>query len=248
MSQSARILVLYQRLMAGKVINKAQLALEFETTERSIDRDILAIRLFLSDSFSGLDLVYDRKLRGYKLKNLRIKQDIGIGECYLLTKLLLGNQAVRSDEQERTVNNLLSQLSGQQRNRVMQVLRHAQAAPVSTKTTSLQLVEDLLYSIEQRDRILIHFGTGFLDALCVPYSVEFCECEAYLVAMELEENLPRLYALSSIHSYRPTRQPYILSQAELAALRELAEYVYEGTEEKRIPFVYSPKKESECES
>ena len=93
MSQSARILVLYQRLMAGKVINKAQLALEFETTERSIDRDILAIRLFLSDSFSGLDLVYDRKLRGYKLKNLRIKQDIGIGECYLLTKLLLGNQA-----------------------------------------------------------------------------------------------------------------------------------------------------------
>ena len=121
MSQSARILVLYQRLMAGKVINKAQLALEFETTERSIDRDILAIRLFLSYSFSGLDLVYDRKLRGYKLKNLRIKQDLGIGECYLLTKLLLGNQAVRSDEQERTVNNLLSQLSGQQRNRVMQV-------------------------------------------------------------------------------------------------------------------------------
>lgn len=247
MSQSARVLVLYQRLMVGKVINKAQLALEFETTERSIDRDILAIRLFLSDSFSGLDLVYDRKLHGYKLKNLRIKQDIGVGECYLLTKLLLRSQAVRPDEQERTVNNLLSQLSGLQRNRIIQVLRHVQAAPALPKKTSLQLVEDLLYSIEQKDRILIHFGTGFLDVLCVPYSVEFCECEAYLVAMELEGNLPKLYALSSIHSYRPARQPYVLSQEETMALQDLTERVYVGTEEERIPFVYSPKRESECE-
>lgn len=242
MSQTTRILMIYQRLMTGRVVNKAQLALEFGTTERSIDRDILAIRLFLSDSFSGLELVYDRKENGYQLKNLRVKQEIGLGECYLLSKLLLNSQAVRSDEQQRTVENLLSQLSNAHRNRAMQTLYRAPMIPASENRTSLQLVEDLLYSIEQQDRILLHFGENYVNVCCVPYCVEFYASEAYLIALEVEEGLPALYSLGSIEFYRPGRQPYILSHKEIAALQKLVKDAYAKTEKELNSLVYHPKR------
>lgn len=103
MTQISRVLTLYQRLIAGKVIDKTLFALEFGTTERSVDRDILALRLFLSDSFSNLELIYDKERRGYRLRNLRLKQEIALGECYLLSKLLLDSRSLRTDEQAELV-------------------------------------------------------------------------------------------------------------------------------------------------
>lgn len=90
MDKITRILILYRLLMHGDLINKYSASLEFGISERSFDRDIQDIRLFLSESFSNLELVYDEERRGYCIKNLNLKREIAIGECYILIKLLLG--------------------------------------------------------------------------------------------------------------------------------------------------------------
>lgn len=242
MTQINRILTLYQRLTAGKVIDKTLFALEFGTTERSIDRDILAVRLFLSDSFSNLELIYDREQRGYRLRNLRIKQEIALGECYLLSKLLLDSRSLRTDEQAELVRILLSQLLPKHRDRALPVLQHTPEIPECRDKTSLQLIEDLLYSIEQQDQIILHFGPLYTDEPCAPYSVEFRDRESYLVALEVDNRTPTLFCLDDIKSYRLDRRPCLLSQQETDALQDLVESVYSGTRKRYASHIYTKKK------
>lgn len=245
MSQIDRILTLYQRLITGKTVDKTLFALEFGTTERSVDRDILAVRLFLSDSFSNLELIYDREQRGYRLKNLQIKQEIGLGESYLLSKLLLDSRPLRTDEQDELIQILLSQLPLKYRDRALPVLRHAPEVPSRRDKASLKLIEDLLYSIELRDQITLHFGEAFLDIPCVPYSVEFRRRESYLVALDLEQHAPTLYRLDDIESYRPARCPYEISRQEADMLQELVEHIGGESAEEYKPYIYEKKKVSE---
>ena len=245
MNQTYRILTLYQRLLAGRVIDKTLFALECGTTERSVDRDILAVRLFLSESFSNLELIYDREQRGYRLKNLHIKQEIALGECYLLSKLLLDSRPLRTDEQEELVGILMSMLPQKYRSRALPVLKRAPKVPERRDKTSLQLIEDLLYSIELKDQISLHFGSSYADQPCVPYSVEFRNREAYLVALELDSRIPVLFCLDDIISYRPARQPYLLSAQEAPALQELVESVCSGKRKRYISQIYAKKKVSE---
>lgn len=243
MTQINRILTLYQRLIAGKVIDKTLFALEFDTTERSVDRDILAVRLFLSDSFSNLELIYDREQHGYRLKNLRIKQEIALGECYLLSKLLLDSRSLRTDEQAELVRILISQLSPKHRDRALPVLQHTPEIPECRDKTSLQLIEDLLYSIEQQDQIVLHFGKLYADETCVPYSVEFRDHEAYLVALEVDNRTPTLFRLDDIKSYRLDRRPCLLSRQEADVLQDLVESVCSGIRKRYASHIYTKKKE-----
>lgn len=246
MDQITRILTLYQRLISGKVVNKTLLALEFDATERSIDRDISSIRAFLSDSFSNLELIYDRQERGYRLKNLRIKQEIALGECFLLSKMLLDSRPLRTDEQDVLIRILMSQLSQQHRDRAIPVLQHTPKLPERRDRASLQLVEDLLYSIEQRDRITLHFGKQYADEQCVPYSVEVRGREAFLVALELDSSLPALFRLDDIKSYRQARKPYLLTQQEAADLQSLVENVCNGLRKAYASCIYQKKKASDA--
>ena len=81
MDKITRILLLYRRFMHGDLINKYETSLEFGISERSFDRDIQDIRLFLSEAYSNLELEYDEKRHGYCIKNLNIRRDITIEEA-----------------------------------------------------------------------------------------------------------------------------------------------------------------------
>lgn len=242
LDQINRILTLYQRLITGRIVDKTLFALEFDTTERSVDRDISAIRAFLSDSFSNLELIYDRQQRGYRLKNLRIKQEIALGECFLLSKILLDSRPLRTDEQNELIQILMSQLSQSHRDRALPVLQHTPKQPERRDRTSLQLIEDLLYSIEQNDRITLHFGKPYTDEPCVPYSVEVRGREAFLVALELDNNRPVLFCLDDIKSYRQARKPYLLSPQESADLQNLVENVCNGSQKVYASYIYQKRK------
>lgn len=63
-----RIINLYNRVVEGEVLVKADEAARFGVNERSIQRDLEDIRAyFASDSESNRELVYDRKKKGYVL-------------------------------------------------------------------------------------------------------------------------------------------------------------------------------------
>lgn len=52
--------MLYHQLLNGEHIDKAAFSLEHNITERSFDRDIEDIRLFLSEIFSSNELLFDK--------------------------------------------------------------------------------------------------------------------------------------------------------------------------------------------
>ena len=66
-----RILSIYQRLIEGRVLNKQQLALEFGVSEKSIQRDIEHLNIYLGEQTERADLMikYSRKQGGYILEN-----------------------------------------------------------------------------------------------------------------------------------------------------------------------------------
>ena len=78
-SKNIRILDLYQRLCAGKVINKAEEAQRFGIDQRSVQRDIDDIRAFLDErAISDGDprqVVYDRQKKGVPVRWLPISPD-----------------------------------------------------------------------------------------------------------------------------------------------------------------------------
>lgn len=70
-SKNSRILDMYERLCAGKTLNKSEEALRFGIDERSVQRDIDDIRAYLAErSISSGDdrqVVYDRQKKGFLL-------------------------------------------------------------------------------------------------------------------------------------------------------------------------------------
>ena len=69
----AFILDLYARFLEGDVINKAEEAIRFHVDERSIQRDIDDIRIYLADrKIIGLgecrNIIYDRMQKGYVMR------------------------------------------------------------------------------------------------------------------------------------------------------------------------------------
>ena len=69
MSKSERILNMYDRLLDGALLNKANEARRFGVDTRTIQRDIDDIRAHLiEEKHLELELVYDRRQMGYVLR------------------------------------------------------------------------------------------------------------------------------------------------------------------------------------
>ena len=75
MSKVHRILSMYDRLIEGKVLVKAEEAARFGVDKRTIQRDLDDIRAHLLESRrDDLELVYIRKYFGYKIRVLRTEK------------------------------------------------------------------------------------------------------------------------------------------------------------------------------
>lgn len=97
MDKITRMLMLYSSLMNGEEINKTIFCFENDCSPRSFDRDIEDIRLFLSESFSVLELNYNRKNNIYYIKGAK-KQQLEVMEYLFIEKILQDTPVLRNDE------------------------------------------------------------------------------------------------------------------------------------------------------
>ena len=108
--KSNRVLFLYSRLMHGQMLRKDELAAEFGVSEKSIQRDLEAIRDFLDRRVAqegfGSMLVYDYQERAYCLE-----QDNGMNlsneEILAISKILLESRAFTRREMEDILDKLV---------------------------------------------------------------------------------------------------------------------------------------------
>ena len=92
-----RILILYHKLLNGEHIDKAAFSLEHNITERSFDRDVEDIRLFLSEIFSSSELLFDKISGTYYLTGEQ-PQYIDRMEAVTIGRILLSSTSLRYDE------------------------------------------------------------------------------------------------------------------------------------------------------
>lgn len=101
-SRIIRMLSMYQSLLRGEMLFKNSCTTDFNKTERTFDRNIRDIRLFLGEkNHSNLELAYDKAKNGYYLKNLKLQKELRNGEVYFLAKLISENTFLQQTEQEK---------------------------------------------------------------------------------------------------------------------------------------------------
>lgn len=97
MDKVTRILLLYSKLIRGECVNKINFCLETEISERTFDRDIEDVRIFLGESFGLEELLYDRKYNQYSI-NVNCVPLFDKMEIYFLIHLLQDAKILRKDE------------------------------------------------------------------------------------------------------------------------------------------------------
>ena len=102
-----RIINLYNRIIEGEVINKADEAERFGVNERSIQRDLEDIRAyFANDHESNRELIYDRSRKGYVLVQNQ-KKSLTNSEILTVCKILLESRAMVKEEMYPIIDKLL---------------------------------------------------------------------------------------------------------------------------------------------
>ena len=94
--KTERVLGIYTKLMRGDLVNKAREAKEYGVDERSIQRDIDAIRNFLDRNIeeTGMmnSILYDRTKKGYRMQQT-YKIKLTNSEILAICKILLDSRA-----------------------------------------------------------------------------------------------------------------------------------------------------------
>lgn len=96
--KSERILSIFSRLNAGKIINKKDEAVRYGVASRTIQRDIAEIQNFLQNCENATgeiqEIVFDKKKGGYRLEtkyhsNLEPKEILAVGKILLESRALV---------------------------------------------------------------------------------------------------------------------------------------------------------------
>ena len=110
-SKNSRILDMYERLCAGKTLNKSEEALRFGIDERSVQRDIDDIRAYLAErSISSGDdrqVVYDRQKKGFLLSGYQSPLMTN-SEILAVSKILLESRAFTKKDMSAILDKLIS--------------------------------------------------------------------------------------------------------------------------------------------
>lgn len=98
--QISRILAIYDRFLHNEVLKKSKLAFDFKVDARTIQRDIRDIKSYLSDDGGSREISYNRKKKGYELKN-RDEAALSDSDVFALCKILFDSRAFSDKEMKR---------------------------------------------------------------------------------------------------------------------------------------------------
>lgn len=108
--KSGRILTIYTKLINGQLVKKVEEANRFGVNEKSIQRDLEEIRVFLAEQSAqggaGYELIYDRFDKGYRMEQSngsRLSNEETLAVC----KILLDSRAFTKKEMMSILDKLV---------------------------------------------------------------------------------------------------------------------------------------------
>lgn len=246
--KSERLLQIYSKLVSGEILKKKELAQHFHVTERSIQRDIEALRCFFAEEGLLQDVVYDKKARGYRMENPALRT-LENSEILAVCKILLESHSMRRDEMFPILDKLIACCVPERNRKAVQELlanekyhyiepRHGQ--PV------LNGMWELGQAIQNHQIIEVEYERlkepRLVKRKVKPVGIMFSEYYFYLTAFledkESFENpddlFPTIYRIDRIRSFRVTEEHFAVPYKDR---------FQEGEFRKRVQFMYGGKLE-----
>lgn len=95
--KSDRLLAIYMQLTQGGVLKKSELAVKFNVSHKSIQRDIEQLRSFFAEHGSAQDIVYDHQSKSYYLTDA-LPRRLTNSEILAVCKILLESRSMLREE------------------------------------------------------------------------------------------------------------------------------------------------------
>ena len=253
--KSARLLEIYSRLSEGAVLKKSELAQDFHVTQRSIQRDIEDLRCFFAERHLEQDVIYDTKLRGYRLIQATPK-GLSNSEILAVCKILLESRSMRKDEMLPILDKLIFCAVPESSQKAVKALIANEELHYVEPHHNRPILEGLWeigQAIKNQQIIEIEYERmkepRLVRRRVQPVGIMFSEYYFYLTAF-LEDKtdfenpddlFPTIYRIDRIHSFKVLdehfRIPYT-SRFEEGEFRKRIQFMYGGKLE-RVKFRYS---------
>ena len=255
-----RLLYLYSKLMDGKVIYKPQEAKLLGCSLRSIQRDIDDLRSFFSNQSEEIgmvhELVYDNKLKGYKLippSRTLLKNE----EIFAVSKILLESRAFTKEELYPILDKLVECCVSKENNRhISDLIGNEKYHYIEPRHHDIFLEKmwNLSAAIREHKEVNINYKRAMdgkiVARIVQPVGIMFSEFYFYLVAFiadrekvrfEVENDpYPTIYRIDRIIDFEITtthfKVPY-QDRFEEGEFRKRVQFMYGGKLQK-IKFIY----------
>lgn len=209
-----RILKMYEDLRIGREIQKLSFCLEHGISERTFDRDIEKIRFFLSEEYSGNEVVYCQERACYLIPGMIEKGELSMLEFTIIVKILKGGQILEKNEFGGLLHSLRSVTERGMKDTIQQFIQKefGQYIEKEGRRAFLKLFGDLQKCIWDRNIIRIKreaTSESMKDIRFCPVAIEYFPSKFYLLGYQIDES-ERLsvFVLEEIESFQTTSQKY----------------------------------------
>ncbi|RUL51925.1 helix-turn-helix transcriptional regulator [Lysinibacillus antri] len=245
-----RLLSIYERLNKGEILEKAQLARYFGVTQKTIQRDIDDLRVYLTGTyFSEIEttIKYDKAKNGYYLVRFE-REWLTNEEVLALCKILLESRAFCREELDSLISKLLIQVAPNDRKKVGNMIRSEQHhyVPLRHGKYLFSILWELSQLITKSEMAKFTYTRqdGILKKRVVkPVSIMFSEYYFYLIAYMVDRSMdfPTIFRIDRITELNGTKQffniPY-KNKFNDGEFRKRVQFMYSG-ELKKITFNFS---------
>ena len=258
-----RLLFMHSRLIEGKVLYKEEEAERFGCSLRSIQRDIDDLRSFFhnqsEDSGIVQELIYDRKLKGYRLVP-PVRNVLRNDEVFAVLKILLESRAFTKEELYPILDKLVDCCVPREKQRQVNDLignEKLHYVEPQHKNAFLAKMWELSEAVKERRQIVINYRRAVLDDKVVtrtlqPVGIMFSEYYFYLVGFIVPKDnecikykvendpFPTIYRIDRIQDYIVTDEHFNVpyqNRFEEGEFRKRVQFMYGGKLQK-IKFYY----------
>lgn len=232
-----RILILYYRLIRGEWISKTEFSIEHGITERTFDRDIEDIRIFLSEIYTSKELLFDREEKAYHLTGCS-QIEISAVEICAIIKILISSRAF-NEEEMRGLLSSVSKLIPLEKQKIMDQLIYSEIncyKQLEHGKAILKMNWDLNKCIlnQRKIKLLYYKATGEkVSRIVLPISVIFSEVYFYLIAFieDKDYDFPAFFRIDRIESFEVMDEVYsrsLYQKYNVGEMKNSIQFMYAG--------------------
>lgn len=233
MNTSERRFAIYIKLLDNQILNKNDLAREYNVTPRAIQRDISQINLTFEDICLPYRIQYERSNSGYRMHS--DQHILNAQEILVLVKVLLASRALNQRELIHTVDGLLNLANSQIRSQVRPLIQNEifNYTPLHHQQNLLDKIWTLSKYITQKKAIEIRYHRQHSETVIrnvLPQAVIFSEYYFYLVSYNPDYKDNLLYRIDRIEDYHVTGKIDLAykDRFEEGKFRQKIQFMYPG--------------------